>query len=163
MKEKYKIGLVIGRFQPFHLGHVFLIKEALRLCEKVVIGIGSSNVLDQDNIFTFEQRLKMIELFIREEKLEERIIKVVPIPDVPDDEEWFEITKKAIGHVDVVLGNNDWVNRIFEENGYKIKKIEYFDRVNLEGKKIRELIQKKENWGNRVASYIQEMINSSNI
>jgi len=35
-------ALIIGRFQPFHLGHLLLIKEAAKEADIIVIGIGSS-------------------------------------------------------------------------------------------------------------------------
>jgi len=38
----YKTGLVIGRFQPLHKGHEFLIKRALSLCDIVYIYVGSA-------------------------------------------------------------------------------------------------------------------------
>lgn len=38
----YEIGLVVGRFQMLHKGHVKMIKYALELCDKVVVFIGSS-------------------------------------------------------------------------------------------------------------------------
>jgi nicotinamide-nucleotide adenylyltransferase len=159
-KKQYKKGLVIGRFQPFHLGHIHLIKKSLLLCETIVIGIGSSNIQDENNIFTYEQRLQMIELFVHEEKLEKSILKVLPIPDVPDDNTWFEIVQEEAGKVDVVLGNNDWVNGIFAQKGIAVEQIEYLDRVNLEGKKIRALIEIGEKWNDRVAAYVHEVIES---
>ena len=36
-------GLLIGRFQPFHLGHLDAIKFALSKVDKIWLGIGSSN------------------------------------------------------------------------------------------------------------------------
>ena len=37
------IGFLIGRFQPFHLGHLEAIKFALSKVEHLHVGIGSSN------------------------------------------------------------------------------------------------------------------------
>lgn len=42
MEKKYNVGLVIGRFQPLHIGHESIIREALNQCEKVVVVIGSA-------------------------------------------------------------------------------------------------------------------------
>ena len=57
---KNKIALIVGRFQPFHKGHLFLIKKALTLADKVVIGIGSANIIDVNNPIDFETRKKII-------------------------------------------------------------------------------------------------------
>ena len=36
-------GLLIGRFQPFHLGHLEALQFALSKVEKLWVGLGSSN------------------------------------------------------------------------------------------------------------------------
>lgn len=40
--KKYNIGLYIGRFQPFHNGHLYMVQEALKQCEFLIIAIGSA-------------------------------------------------------------------------------------------------------------------------
>lgn len=35
-------GLLIGRFQPFHLGHEYLIERIDEAVDEVVVGIGSA-------------------------------------------------------------------------------------------------------------------------
>ena len=42
MEKKYNVGLVLGRFQPLHIGHEAIIREALKQCEQVVVAIGSA-------------------------------------------------------------------------------------------------------------------------
>jgi len=32
-------GLMMGRFQPFHLGHLDLVRQILKECDEVVIAI----------------------------------------------------------------------------------------------------------------------------
>ena len=55
-------GLLVGRFQPFHLGHVFAIQDALKSCEKLWLCIGSTNVqLNFKNPFSVSERREMIE------------------------------------------------------------------------------------------------------
>ena len=66
-------GLLVGRFQPFHLGHVFAIQDALKSCEKLWLCIGSTNVqLNFKNPFSVIERREMIESSI-DSKLLERI------------------------------------------------------------------------------------------
>ena len=55
------IGFLIGRFQPFHLGHLEAIKFALSKVEYLHIGIGSSNKSHEArNPFTADERKQMI-------------------------------------------------------------------------------------------------------
>ena len=61
-------GLLIGRFQPFHLGHLEAVIFALSKVEKLYIGIGSSNKSNEKrNPFTADERKNMILSSINEE------------------------------------------------------------------------------------------------
>ena len=51
--RKYKVGLLVGRFQPFHKGHLHLIEKSLNLVDMLVVGIGSVGVIDTDNFLTY--------------------------------------------------------------------------------------------------------------
>lgn len=155
--RKFKLGLVVGRFQPFHLGHRYLIKRALEFCEQITIGIGSSNRKDVDNIFTYSQREKAISIFLEQEDLKSRVKKIFPIPDVPSDEEWLRLVLKRV-IPDIVVGNNDWVNDIFKEAGFIVKSLPYYKRFLLEGKKIRKLIREHGSWEYRVPKYLVEEV-----
>ena len=55
-----RVGLVHGRFQPFHNGHKALIDKMLVECHLGVVLVGSADKRDRDNPFTREQRQRMI-------------------------------------------------------------------------------------------------------
>lgn len=57
-----KVGLVHGRFQPFHNGHKFLVDEMLKECDLgvVLIGAAAPTNADERNPFSLETRKKMI-------------------------------------------------------------------------------------------------------
>ena len=55
-----KIGLVHGRFQPFHNGHKFLVDKMLKEWDLGVILIGSATKQDDKNPFSVGARKKMI-------------------------------------------------------------------------------------------------------
>lgn len=57
------VGLVSGRFQPFHITHQELIDVALKIYDKVVILISDAK-LDDNNWFTYEQRVNMIKSYL---------------------------------------------------------------------------------------------------
>jgi bifunctional NMN adenylyltransferase/nudix hydrolase len=61
MNKKYDFGIVIGRFQPFHLAHQNLIKHSLALAEKVIVILGSArSASDVKNPFTPAMREEVI-------------------------------------------------------------------------------------------------------
>ncbi|MDP6459455.1 MAG: adenylyltransferase/cytidyltransferase family protein, partial [Candidatus Hydrothermarchaeota archaeon] len=37
-------GLLIGRFQPFHKGHVYVVKKVLKGVDELIICIGSAQL-----------------------------------------------------------------------------------------------------------------------
>jgi bifunctional NMN adenylyltransferase/nudix hydrolase len=61
MNQKYDFGIVIGRFQPFHLAHRDLIQHSLTLAERVIVILGSArSASDVKNPFTPAMREEMI-------------------------------------------------------------------------------------------------------
>lgn len=140
--KRYGIALVIGRFQPIHYGHVILMKYALSIADKLIVGIGSSNIIDNDNPFSLEQRENMLNRVMKcERDIASRVQRFVPLPDVPDDGQWFTETMSAVGTVHVVLSNNDWVNDIFRKERYPVITTPLYYRERHEGKKIRTTLR----------------------
>ncbi len=153
------IGVIIGRFQPFHLGHAWLIKKALEKFPKLIILVGSSNIEDDNNPWSYETRAKMLKEFLEIEEYSDRIIKVDDVIDVPDDSKWLDMALKKIGTKNfVVIGDNEWVNEIFENANYKVWRSGYFKRDIFEGMQIRKLITEKKDWKDRMPSYLTKHI-----
>lgn len=153
-----KTGLIIGRFQPFHKGHWYLFKKALKMCDQLIIGIGSSNVKDDDNPFNLKKRQEMLELVFKKEKIQPKIKKVIAIEDVHDDTKWLSQTLKKAGEVDIVIGNNEWVSSIFKNTAIPVLKIPYYKRDVYEGKKIRHRMRLGQKWKHTVPMYLVSMI-----
>lgn len=141
--KRYKKAYIIGRFQPFHKGHLFLIQEALKVADTAVIGIGSANVIDRDNPYPVAERLSMLKKALTKAHLEKSIRKIVTIDDVPDDAKWLKLALQDVSDVDLVVSNNPWVNDIFKEAGFSVMTIPYYKRHIYEGKKIREQLRNK--------------------
>lgn len=152
--KKYKIGLIIGRFQPFHKGHDYLFEEALKVCDKLIIGIGSANKKSQKNPWPASKRRKMLQEYIKMRGFESRIVKIVNLYDNPDDDVWFANLYKKTGHFEVTLGNNPWNNGIIERHGIKVFEIGFHKREEYEGIQIRKLMKEKKPWKDRVPAYI---------
>ena len=76
--KKYKLGLVLGRFQIFHKGHESIIDTAIKNCEKVLIFIGSSDKSNTyQNPFDYEFRKEVIKRIYNDEN-----IIIAPLPDL---------------------------------------------------------------------------------
>jgi len=150
-----RVALIVGRFQPFHKGHLFLIKKALEKADKIIIGIGSANMSDENNPIDFETRKKVIKAVAYKEKIfGDRLIKIVPLDDFFDDKKWLKNLEKQVGKFDLAFGNNDWTNNILKKAGYKVLKVDYYKRDLFEGWRIRKLIKEGKKWQDRVPSYL---------
>lgn len=161
--RKYKIGLVIGRFQPFHLGHKYLLEKSLELCEQIIVVVAGANLSGKNNPYDSYERKEFVEDYIKEEKLESRVKKVFVLNNHPDDDVWFENLLKKSGPFDVTIGNNPWNNGIIERHGIPAVMVGFYKRRTLEGLKIRSLIIKKKKWEDRVPSYLVERLKKTTI
>jgi nicotinamide-nucleotide adenylyltransferase len=142
-------GFLIGRFQPFHLGHVEAVNFALSKVEQLYIGIGSSNKSHQlRNPFTAQERKLMITSSLNHETLKK--ISIFDIPDLNDHSKWVNSVDKIIPNYDIVFSNDDFTHSLYEKNDKKIIPVVLKLRENFSGTNIRRLIQTNGNWGDLV-------------
>lgn len=155
---KYSTALVVGRFQPFHKGHWYLLQQALSVADSVVIAVGSSNIQNEDNPLSFEQRVEMLKLVLKHEKIEDLVKQIVPCPDFPDDETWTRTLLQNAGEFQVALGNNDWTNSVLAAAGYNVLSVPFLDREIYQGQYIRKLFRSGGNWQERAPMYLHDFL-----
>ena len=138
-------GLLIGRFQPFHLGHLDAVLFALSRVENLWIGIGSSNKHNEKkNPFTADERREMIVSSIEPSIIDR--INIFNIPDVDNHEKWtFEIDQ-IVPKYDVVFSNDEFTKTLFEKRNIDVISVVLKDREKFSGTNIRELIVDDKNW-----------------
>jgi len=138
-------GLLIGRFQPFHLGHLDAVLFGLSRTENLFIGIGSSNKSNESrNPFSAKERREMITSSI-EPSMAERI-KIFDIPDVGDHEKWAFEVDKIVPKYDVVFTNDEFTQTLFEKREMNVVPVVLKDREKFSGTNIRKLIADDKNW-----------------
>ena len=152
--QKYKVALIVGRFQPFHKGHRHLILEGLQAADKLIIGIGSINQDNQDNPLNFDQVKMLLKKFFKQEELEDKLIGIYGIPDFFNDKKWGDFVETELPPFNVIIGNNDWTNRILKSLGYPIIEVPFFKRELYEGRRIRDLFRTGKSWMSRVPKYL---------
>ena len=153
-------GLYVGRFQPFHLGHLEAIKEALEEVEELVIVIGSAQYSHNlSNPFTAGERLVMIRRALQEANVDLARIWIVPVPDVHLHMLWVSAVEGYTPRFNVVYSNEPLTRRLFMEAGYKVKSIPFFERALYTSTHVREKMLKGENWTTMVPKSVAEFIN----
>lgn len=137
-------ALIIGRFQPFHLGHLLLVLEASKEARKIVIGIGSSQESrTPTNPFTAEERRRMILLSVKDIGCE---VCVYDIPDIGDNERWVAHVEKIVPEFDVVYTNGELERSLFAKAGYKVHATGLYNRNLYSGTEIRRRILAGVKW-----------------
>lgn len=157
-----KRGLLVGRFQPFHLGHLGAIKDVLREVDELVIVIGSAQYSHRINDpFTAGERLTMIRKALEEAEMDCSRIWIVPVPDMHLHMMWVSAVEGYTPKFDIVYSNEPLTRRLFIEAGYKVKAMRFHERKLYSSTKIRERILKDESWEKlvpkNVAAFIREI------
>ena len=154
-------GLLIGRFQPFHLGHLDAVLFGLARIDKLMIGIGSSNKYNEKkNPFSAAERKEMI-LSSIEPSIVSRI-KIFDIPDVDNHEKWtFEIDQ-IIPKYDVVFTNDEFTKTLFEKRQINVIQVILKAREKFSGTNIRKLITDDKNWQDLVPQGTRKVLDRIN-
>jgi nicotinamide-nucleotide adenylyltransferase len=113
-----KTGFYTGRFQPFHLGHLSAIKQALNTVDFLYIGIGSTQYShDNYNPFTLNERSAIIRKALEEKSVSKKRFEIIPLPDINDNNAWPAYVQKLIPPFDIVFaGDNGLVKELFEKH-----------------------------------------------
>jgi nicotinamide-nucleotide adenylyltransferase len=142
-----KRGLYVGRFQPFHLGHLSAVKAVLEDVDELVIVVGSAQYSHTvDNPFTAGERLMMIRLALEEAGIDCRRVWVVPVPDVHLHMLWVSALEGYTPKFEVVYSNEPLTRRLFTEAGYTVKGIRFFERKIYSSTDIRAKMINGESW-----------------
>lgn len=137
-----KVGLIIGRFQPVHWGHVRAFEWVRGEGLEVHVGIGSSQFsATRENPFTAAERRRMLEAADRVLGL--KVGRVDEVPDIFDDERWVGHVQACCGPFDVVFTNNEWTAELFAKAGLEVRATPMFDRERFVGAKIRESVKER--------------------
>ena len=131
--------IVLGRFQPFHKGHEYLVNCAFALAgdAEVIIAIGSSaKGWESDNPWTLEERTEMINSWLAEHNKTARIVGVTDINDPPN---W--VTHAREFHGEGILVTSDKATKeLYEESDFKVNLVDLSNRENYEGWRVRQTL-----------------------
>ena len=105
--RKPSFGVFIGRFQPLHIGHEYVIREALARVDRLIVLVGSANVArDPRNPFTFEERAHMLRSAFAYDHAQGRLI-VEPLDDhLYSDTAWTAEVQRRVHDIVLAEGND---------------------------------------------------------
>jgi len=157
-------ALFIGRFQPLHHGHAYILTKILKHYKKLKIGIGSSQISKiKSDPFTYEEREKFISSALQTRGFSPARFEIFPIPDIFNANKWVDHVISIIGEFITIFSNSDWVRQLFQNKGLNVgEKIEIFKKK-YNGSNVRKLISKEnKNWTKLVPKEVVNLIENYN-
>jgi nicotinamide-nucleotide adenylyltransferase len=149
-------GILIGRMQPVHNGHMQVINKILDEVDEIIIGIGSAQLShEQKDPFTAGERIVMMSQALAEAEVDPSRYYIIPMQDINFNAIWPSHVKMMTPPFSIVYSGNPLVKQLFEEEGYEVKNPPLYDRLHLSGSEVRRRILSGENW--------QELLSDSTI
>ena len=153
------VGLLIGRFQPYHFGHMAAIEYALKKVDHLYILVGSSQKSHESrNPFTAGERILMIRNALIDKKVDAKRYLIIPIPDAIGHAVWTAFIDQVVPKYDIVFSNNDLTIQLFREKGVQVIEPPLFKRKNYSATEVRRRIIANEDWKSLVPTSVVKVI-----
>ena len=154
-------GLMLGRFQPFHNGHLALTKQILSECNELVIIIGSAqfNFIEKDP-FSAGERVLMIHEALKEAEIDLSRCYIIPVANDENNARWLAYLRSMAPPFDVLYSGNDFVKYLARSQDSAIAiEAPLFAQVNeYNGTNIRHLMQDGKPWEHLVPPAVAKVI-----
>jgi nicotinamide-nucleotide adenylyltransferase len=164
------LGMIHGRFQPFHNGHLEYLRGAAVRSERVFVGITNPDPrrvreepsdplrhLPESNPYTYTQRLLMIEAVAADERIP---VHVIPFP-VNEPELWPAYVPEGVTQYLRLF--SDWggtkLDRL-RDAGYEVVILDEGAEKEISGREVREAIRSGGDWEALVPPAVAHVIRS---
>lgn len=156
-------GLFVGRFQPFHKGHLATVKFALGKVDQLVIVVGSAQKSHEPkNPFTAGERVRMIKESLDSEKVSAGKILIIPVPDVDVHSLWTRQVDMLVPKYDVVFANDPFTLMLFRERGVKTVEAPLIERNEIQATQIRTKMATSGKWESLVPAAVARIVKEIN-
>ncbi|MGP8072354.1 MAG: nicotinamide-nucleotide adenylyltransferase [Thermoplasmata archaeon] len=140
-------GLLVGRFQPFHRGHLEVLREigAKRPGVPLILAIGSAEEsFTWKNPFTAGERFEMIDRALH--GFDGGPFHIVPVADIRRHGQWVHYLESLLPTFDRVYTNNPLTRLLFERAGYLVERPRLVERRRFEGEHVRQCLAADRGW-----------------
>jgi nicotinamide-nucleotide adenylyltransferase len=160
MKHKNLTAALIGRFQPFHLGHLQLVRQILLENYDVILIIGSSQAnFTPHNPFTTGERIQMIKNSLIESNISMKKVTLTHVMDDQNIYRWFGNLKSFAPPFDVLYTGNVFIKLLIEKERILLREPNFSKKDLYNGSNIRRLIAKNDTlWQNLVPNAVKKII-----
>jgi cytidyltransferase-like protein len=168
---KPEYGMIHGRFQPFHNGHLEYLRAAQELCETLVVGITNPDPtsirqdatsehrhLPDANPYTYFERLLMIREVLSDEGVGPARSLIIPFP-VNDPDRWrYYLPPNAVHYLRVF---SDWEQAKVDKlrgHGYTVEVLHPGIVKQVEATEVRRRMKEAEDWHSLVPAAVVRVI-----
>jgi len=153
----------MGRFQPFHLGHLDLVKQILSECDELIIALtGSQFNYIQKDPFSSGERIEMIHQSLKEANIDLSRCYIIGTENQFNVATWASYLKSSLPEFHKVYSGNDYVAMLLADFGYEVVSPKFIDREKYNATRIRNMISKDEPWESLVPKAVAETIKKIN-
>jgi nicotinamide-nucleotide adenylyltransferase len=154
-----KRGMIHGRFQPFHRGHLEYMRGAAERCDELWVGITNPDParikpeasdparhLPESNPYSYDERLRMVKAAARDLGLDAELVHVIPFP-VNEPELWQAYVPE--GSIQFLRLFSAWGGEKHERllaAGYDVVILDAGVEKELSGAEVRELLRSGGDW-----------------
>jgi nicotinamide-nucleotide adenylyltransferase len=154
-----RVGLLVGRFQPFHLGHLAAVKYALRKVDYLYVVVGSAQRShERDNPFTAAERIAMIKSALDGGGVDPSRWMAIPIADADSHATWVSTVESMVPSFDIVFTNDSLTFLLFKEEKVQVRAVPYLDRKRYSATKVREGILERKDWESLVPDEVAVLV-----
>lgn len=138
--EPKKKALFIGRFQPFHNGHLHALQGILKDGYQVILALGSTQESHTlMNPLTVQERKEIIKAVWPE------VGEIYEVPDINDDRAWVSHVESIVPEFGPVYSGSEYVQKLFKEHGgHEVIPVDFLEGVSAT--KVRDLVIKGEGY-----------------
>ncbi len=152
-------GMMHGRFQPFHNGHLEYLRGTAEHCDELFVGITNPDPrrvkfeesdpqrhLPESNPFTFAERLLMIKAAADDLGLDHRRVHVVPFP-VNEPELWpVYVPAGVTQYIRLFSAWGELKLQRFDEAGYEVVVLDEGAAKTISGAEVRKALRDGGDW-----------------
>ena len=164
-------GMIHGRFQPFHLGHLEYLRGAAAHCEELFVGITNPDPerirpetsdplrhLPESNPFTYVERLLMVKAAARDAEIDVARLHVIPFP-VNEPELWRAYVPDDV--VQFIRLFSDWGGTKLErlrDAGYEVVVLDEGAAKEISGADVRAALREGADWETLVPPGVADVL-----
>lgn len=172
-------GVVHGRFQPFHIGHLDYVLWAMERCSFLYVGLANPDpsltkphstnarrALPECNPFTYFERLTMVRNTLLQQGISVREYEIVPFPINFPEYIGHYTPLEAVYYITIY---DDWgrakQKMLQEQIGVRVEVLEEGspDLKRAEGTRIRKLMRTDGDWQRYVPDAVRDYIQGNDL